>query len=166
MSRVRVHNSLTSKILAIIFTIILIAVVIFVSVIVFNKDKNNNIFDLGNIDKNIEYRDRIINSYTDFVELLRSYNVTFEASESDFQTSSYLVLFQDYNPCSESKPKTIENVDVGDNITITYKIYNSCGWCERHMVLYILKVSKVEDTKNIEYNYVFSNNQLDCGTVS
>ncbi|MBR4230640.1 MAG: hypothetical protein IKR74_00570 [Bacilli bacterium] len=166
MSRVRAHNSFATKIFTIIFIIAFVAGIIYLCFVVLTKEKNNNIFDLGVVDSNVAYTDKIVNSYDDFKELISMYNVTFQASEEDFKTNSFLFLFQDYNPCSESKPKTIEDVSIEDNITITYKVHSMCGWCQKHMVLYILKIDLVEENKNIEYKYIFPSSQVDCGTVS
>ncbi len=165
MTRIRAHNSFAIKIFTIIFIIAFVVGIVYLCMFVLNREKNNNTFDLGVIDNNVSYNDRIVNSYDEFKELLTMYDITFEATEEDFKTNSYLFLFQDYNPCSESKPKTIEEVSIEDSIFITYKVHSQCGWCQRHMVLYILKVELVEETKKIEYKYIFPNTQVDCGIV-
>ena len=165
MSRVRVRNSFATKIFTIIFIIAFVAGVVYLCFVVLNKEKNNNVFDLGVIDSNIAYSDRIVNSYEEFKELIAMYNVSYEVNEEDFKTNSFLLLFQDYNPCSESKPKSIEDLSIEENVTVTYYVHSQCGWCQRHMVLYILKVDLIEENKKIEYKYVFPNTQVDCGTV-
>ena len=166
MSKVRAHNSFAIKIFTIIFIIVFVVGIVYLSYIVLNKEKNNNTFDLGIIDSNVAYNDKIVNSYEEFKELVSMYNISYEATEEDFQKNSFLFLFQDYNPCGESKPKTIEEVSIEDNIYVTYKVHSRCGWCQRHMVLYILKVELVEETKTIEYKYEFPNTQVDCGVIS
>ena len=166
MSKIRAHNSFAIKLFTIIFIIAFVVGVVYLCFIVLNKEKSKNYFDLGVVDNNIAYTDKIVNSYTEFKELTEIYNVSYDATEEDFKSNSYLFLFQDYNTCSESKPKSIEEVSIEDNIYVTYRVHSKCGWCQRHMVLYILKVELVEETKIIEYKYVFPNTQVDCGVIS
>ncbi len=165
MSRVRVRNSFTSKIFMILFIIVFIAAIIFLGYKIIMRDKNNNIFDLGKLDNDVEYTDKIVNSYEEFHELLNKYNVPFNATKEEFDESSFLFLFQDYNTCGESKPKSIEKVSLGESVKVTFRVHSQCGWCEKHLILYILKIDKVEDIKNIDYEYVFPTTQQDCGEV-
>ena len=165
MSRVRVKNTLKVKVFVIIGVVIFTIAILALAVSVLIKDKNNNVFDLGNVSNSVEYTDKIVNSSEEFYKLTKSYNVEYSVPEEDFYSHSYLFLFQDYNPCGEKTPKTVEGVDVSDSVTVTFKTHSKCGWCQRHMVLYIVEIEKVLETKNIEYRYIFPNKQLNCGTI-
>lgn len=165
MNKVRVKNSLVSKVIVIIVIVIFVIFLFVLSISVLIKDKNNNVFDLGESNSSFGYSDKVINDYNEMINILKEYNVDYIVKESDFEGSSYVLLFQDYNPCSESKYKTIEEVTINKNINVTLRVHSKCGWCKKHMVLYIIKVDKVPNDTSIEYKYIFPNKQVNCGNV-
>ena len=89
-----------------------------------------------------------------------------DLTANNFVTNYYLASFQDYDKCSEERYKLVNNVTLNDNeLNINFKVYNKCGWCKKHSVLYLIELPKFNgDNPKINYTYDFEND-IDCGNV-
>ena len=61
--------------------------------------------------------------------------------------------------------KFVKNVNESNGeLNITFEVYNKCGWCKKHIVLYLIEISKSNENSKINYNYEFAN-EIDCGNI-
>ena len=162
MSRIGPRNPILIRLFTIIFALAVCFIVVFYAIkILLNSNSLN--YKLGNI---TQYHDEILINFSDYKKFVENYGITQELVKMDFENNSYLASFQDYDKCSERKVKSVEEVNVKDAISITFKTYNKCGWCKAEKVVYLIKIDKLE-SKDIDINYSYTyDKELNCGTVS
>ena len=167
MAKVKAKNPIIVKIMIIIIVMIVIIAILLLSYIVLNdSNKNKNIYDLGEKSNLTNYEDEIITNYSDYLSLLEKYNLQKKLIGSDFSKNNYIVSYQEYDSCSESKYKTVKDVKIKeDNIVVTFLVHNTCGWCKKHITLHLIKVGKNVTDKPIEYKYEYAKKN-NCGTIS
>ena len=125
---------------------------------------NNLAYDLGEMSKVKDYRDAIVDNYNEYLIIVKKYNIEKNLNINHFEKYDYILSFQEYDPCGESKFKEIDNIEIKDTIKITYKIHNKCGWCKKHLALHLIKIDKLKEEKLITYDYTYAK-KLNCGAV-
>ena len=164
MSRVKARSPIVTKVVITIFVILIsVALIIFCAGIIW-KSISRLSYDLGEKEKLSGYEDFIIKKYDDYVSLVEKYGIEQSLTIENFENNYYIASFQEYDPCGESKMKEIESVNIAENIHITFKINNKCGWCKKHISLHLIKIDKITEDKKITYNYTFAK-KLDCGVI-
>lgn len=166
MSRVRAKNPLVVKIFIIVFVCI-VSLILAYYVMKIIISSNSLSYDLGETVTTLDYKDVVLTNYSEYEKLMKKYGVQKDLAANNFSTNYYLASFQDYDTCSETKMKTVKSATVGDDIKIVYEIHNKCGWCKKHIALFLIKIDKYpysESKKVITYDYEYEN-ELDCGTV-
>ena len=166
MARVKAKNPLVVKICAIILIIAFVISIIILCVNALLKREIITAYDLGEKSKiDFYYEDKLLTSYEEYRLLLKEYNLAPSLEEKDFNDNYYLASFQEYDSCSEKKPKRAISVENGQTIKVTFKIYNKCGFCAKHIMLHLVKMDKIELDKQIEYEYVFASKNKNCGLI-
>ena len=124
-------------------------------------------YDIGERDFNKTYKDIIIKDYDEYQELIEKYDLADDLKSTDFADNYYLASFQEYDSCSETKRKKVGEVAInGNTIDIEFKKYNRCGWCKSHMIIYLIKIDKLEDVQNVKINYTYTDDkQIKCGNA-
>ena len=99
-------------------------------------------------------------------DIINDLGIKKDLTANNFVTNYYLASFQDYDKCSEERYKLVNKVTLNDNeLNINFKVYNKCGWCKKHSVLYLIELPKFNgDNPKINYTYDFEND-IDCGNV-
>ena len=166
MARVKAKNPLIVKICSIILLIMFIVAIIVLCANSLFKREIITTYDLGEQNKIEYYEDRILTSYEEYRVLLSEYNLAPSLEDEDFDNNYYLASFQEYDSCSEKKPKSVKSIDTtGEKIKVTFKIYNKCGFCTKHLMLHLIKMEKVDVEKPIEYDYIFASKNKNCGII-
>lgn len=156
------RNSLVMKLL-IIFAACIGAVFLASYVVKIARNSNSLTYDLGS--QLTSYKDTILKSYKEYEKLADSYGIKKDLASNNFSTHYYLASFQDYDSCAESKYKFVKDVEESNGeLNITFEVYNKCGWCKKHIVLYLIEIDKSKENPTINYNYEFAN-EIDCGNV-
>lgn len=164
MSRVKARNPIVTKVMVTaLVSILSILLIIFCANIII-KSMSSLSYDLGEKSTLSSYEDFVIRNYYDYLDLVKKYNLEEDLTIENFSNNHYVASFQEYDPCAESKMMDVEDIEIEDKITITFKINNKCGWCKKHIALYLIKVDKLQENKEIIYNYTYAK-ELDCGTV-
>ena len=160
----KIKNPFFNRIKWLFIIIIIIVSILGLSYYVLYNSYNNLTYDLGKKSDLNSYGDIIITNYSSYLKIMEIYNLNATLNEKDFNNNYYIASFQEYDSCSETKFKKVEDITYSDSIKITYRIFNKCGWCAKHIVLHLIKINKVETTK-IEYDYIY-NKSLNCGEIS
>ena len=160
----RIKNPIFNRLKWILIILTIIITILGLSYYVLYTSYNNLTYDLGEKSSLNGYGDLIITNYSSYLTIMEAYNLNTTLNEKDFLSNYYVASFQEYDNCSESKYKKVEDISYSDTIKITFRIYNKCGWCAKHIVLHLIKIDKV-DTSRIEYDYIY-NKSLNCGEIS
>ena len=126
---------------------------------------NTLAYDLGEKSFLNGYEDYILKSYEDYLSLVKKYEINQDLTAENFVKNYYVVSFQEYDPCGESKMKEIKNIEINEVINITFKVNNKCGWCKKHLALHLIKIDQIPDDKKINYSYTYAKKSLQCGTI-
>ena len=156
------RNSFVIK-LILIFLSCIAAVILATYVVKLARNSNSLTYDLGS--KVTDYEDTFLKNFSDYENLVKKYNIKKDLTNSNFTNSYYLASFQDYDSCSESKYKLVSSVKLEDTLNITYEVFNKCGWCKKHIILYLIEINKYEGEDpviNYSYNY---QNEINCGDI-
>lgn len=156
-------NPLIKKILIIVgVSIISVLLIFYVLKLILNS--NSLTYDLGENFNN--YSDVILKEYDDYEKFVKDYGIKKDLALTNFSTKYYVASFQDYDSCAEKQKKYVHSVNKEGNIlNISYDVYNSCGMCKKHTILYLIEIDKYtgnDPVINYSYNYV---NNLSCGKV-
>lgn len=160
----KIRNPFIKKILIIIISVVLFSVALFFAIKIITRSYDNLTYDLGEkSDK--KYEDIILTSYYDYLEFADNLGIKKHLKENDFTSNYYLASFQDYDSCSESKPKGINNIIRDNNdLNITFDVYNKCGFCKKHIMLHLIKIDNNQKDSNINYDYNYITVK-ECGEV-
>ncbi|MBQ6841123.1 MAG: hypothetical protein IJO63_03295 [Bacilli bacterium] len=164
MSRVKAKNPIFVKVSVTILVVVLSVALVALGVWTIIKSMNSLAYDIGEKDKITGYKDHIIKNYYDYLDLVKLYDIEENLTIDNFENNYYIVSFQEHDPCGESKFMDVEDVVIGDKITVSFKINNSCGWCKKHIVLHLIKIDKIKENLEIEYKYDYAK-ELECGTI-
>ena len=164
MSKLKARNPMTTKILIIIFIVIVSVLLLWFCLSVILKSMSSLAYDIGEKQYSAKYEDFVLKNYYDYLKLVDQYNISEDLTIENFSNNYYVVSFQEYDSCAESKMKDVKDVKINEKIDITFKIYNKCGWCKKHIAMHLIKVDKFSGNKEINYNYVYAKN-LNCGTI-
>lgn len=158
MAKLKAKNYFLRRILLIVFIVALIGVIGFIA---YKKIMNSESLYYILEDNNL-YKDTIIKDYSDYIFFTDEYEIKKDLNEKDFKNNYYIASFQEYDSCQERKVRKIKDIDINDKITITYKLFNKCGWCKSRTMLFLIKIDKLEkDNYEIEYKYE-SDKKLNC----
>lgn len=152
-------------------TIIVLIAVLTIGILFFAAknilESNALNYDIGEKEYNHKYPDTVLTSYEEYTSFIKDYDIAIDLKQTDFSNNYYVAVFQEYDSCSEAKRKQVENAEASNaSINIDFKIYNKCGWCKSHMILYLVKIDKIDDIDvPINYNYSYSK-ELDCGNIN
>ena len=164
--RVKVKNPIIIKVLIIMAILLFVLVLIIFSYKMIKRNYNPNVYNLGEKSNVVYENDKLLINYNEYAELLDKYNLEKHLTSDDFSNNYYIASFQEYDSCAESKYKDVGNIKIDDeNITIEFLIHNKCGMCKKNIILYIIKIDKIKEEKNILYEYNYLNNKM-CGTIS
>ena len=164
MSKFSIKNPIVIKVLITIIVISISSALIYLGIWTVMRSMNYLAYDIGEKDKLTGYKDYILKNYYDYLELVKLYDIEEELTVENFENNYYLVSYQEYDPCGESKFKEVEKVEIGEKIKVSFIIHNSCGWCKKHIAMHLIKIDKVKDSPQIEYSYEYAK-ELDCGTI-
>lgn len=153
--------------IAVRLTIIIGGTLLGIGVLVFAffaiRNSNDLYYDIGQRNLSTIYHDAILQNYDDYVKFIKDYDIAIDLKTTDFASNDYIASFQEYDSCSESKQKVVTGVKISDKIDVDIKIYNKCGWCKSHMLLYLIKIDKVDNPNmEIKYHYTYNKDDLDC----
>ena len=157
------RNSLVIKLL-IIFASCIGAIILASYVVKIARESNSLTYDLG--ESSNSYSDIFLTSFSEYESLANDLGIKKDLTANNFVTNYYLASFQDYDKCSEERYKLVNKVNLDDNeLNINFKVYNKCGWCKKHSVLYLIELPKFNgDNPKINYTYDFEK-EIDCGNV-
>ena len=159
----------------IICSIIILSIVVLISYLILNSNKNNDVsienntlnyqfvnrYNLGNYDNNIQYQDTLLTNYSDYLSFVNDYKLDKELNENDFKSNDYIVSFIDYDSCAETKEKEVNKViytEEDNNLTVEYNVYNDCGVCPVEIIVYLIKIDKInKENINIKNSYLNMN---------
>lgn len=164
MARVKVRNSFRTKIFTILFIIIASVAIGFLVYFVLREGLSSDAYDLGKSSDVSGYEDVVLRNYKDYSKLMDKYDLRKKLTKEDFEKHDYLASFQDYDKCSEYKYKAIQNVEVKKAINVTFLVYNKCGMCQSHIVLYLIELPKDVETEVVVYKYDYYS-EKDCGSI-
>lgn len=164
MARVKVTNTFRRKIFTYIFIVIAAVAIGFLVYFVLQESLSSDAYDLGEMKDFGDFEDIILKDYKSYSDLMDEYGLTKKLTKNDFDKHAYLASFQDYDKCSEYKYKKIESVEVKKAIYVTYLVYNKCGMCKPHLVLYLVELPKDIDTDVIVYDYNYYS-EKQCGNI-
>lgn len=164
MSRVKAKNPIAVKVSVTVFVVVISILLIAFCIGIIMKSLDSFAYDLGEKNKVTDYQDVVLRNYYDYLSLVEKYGIDENLTIENFEKNHYIASFQEYDPCGESKMKDVESVDIGEDIHITFKINNKCGWCKSHIALHLIKIDKVANNKAITYDYIYAK-ELNCGTI-
>ncbi|MBE6148552.1 MAG: hypothetical protein E7167_03565 [Firmicutes bacterium] len=164
MSRVKARNPIVTKAVITSLVVILSVLLIWFCASIIFKSMSSLAYDIGPKAGLSNYKDFVLKNYYDYLDLVKKYNINEDLTIENFANNYYVVSFQEYDTCAESRIKDVEKVEIGDTINIMFKVYNKCGWCQKHIALHLIKIDKFSGNKEITYDYSY-NKKLDCGTV-
>ena len=155
------RNPILRRLLVIFFIIIFVGVIVFLAIKTLIN--NNKLYYI--LDDDPKMNDVILTNFNDYSNLVKKLKINLDLNKNDFSDNYYLATFQDFDKCSESKVKGIENIIVDkNNLTVYFKIYNKCGWCRSSKVLYLIKIDKVDPNINVNFDYNYDKT-LECGQI-
>lgn len=165
MRKIGPRNPIVVRLMVII-TVVVIMVVITIFAIKNILNSNALNYDIGEKEYNHRYPDTVLTSYKEYMDFIKDYKIAVDLKQTDFTNNYYVAVFQEYDSCSEAKRKQVVSADASNaSINIKFKIYNKCGWCKSHMILYLVKIDKIDDVDvPINYSYTY-NKELNCGIV-
>lgn len=164
MSRVKARNPLVTKIVIIVLVVLASVLLIGFCVGIIFKSMSSLAYDIGEKSNLSDYEDFVLKNYYDYLNLVKKYNINEDLTIENFADNYYVVSFQEYDACAESRMKDVSHIEISDTINITFKVFNQCGWCKKHIALHLIKVDKFSGNKEITYNYEYDK-ELDCGTI-
>lgn len=164
MARVKASNPIRTRIFLILFIIIVVCAIAFLSYMVLKESMSSDAYDLGKASDVKGVQDEILTDYNSYKKLMDKYDLTPKLTKDDFKNHSYLASYQDYDKCSEYKYKSVKDVEIKKAINVTFLVYNKCGMCQRHMLLYLIELPKDVDAEVVDYKYEFYS-EKDCGNI-
>lgn len=166
MSKLGPKNPIVIRLIVIIACIVFgIIVIFFAATKLLNANSLN--YDIGERDMKKTYNDIIVKTYNEYQDVVKTYDITTDLKVEDFNNSYYLVSFQEFDKCSEVKKKQVNKVAIdGNTIEVEFERYNKCGWCKSHMILYLIKIDKIENVQSAKINYKYIDDKtVDCGNA-
>ena len=152
-------NLLVKRILIFLFILLFLGGLFYFGYIQLTKEPKLY-FIIENMDILEKPSDTIIHNYDEYKKLVDKYNVDIFLTPDNFKNNYYVASFQEYDSCKE-KERMVEKVEINDDIKITYKINNKCGWCKEKVLLYLVKIEKVTSDLPVTYDYIYKN-KLEC----
>lgn len=166
MTRLGPKNPIVKRIIVIVLCILFaVGIVFFAATKLLNTNALN--YDIGERDMDKIYNDIIVKNYTEYLDVVKNYNIATDLKNEDFDDNYYLISFQEYDKCSETKHKKVNKVNSSDGvIEVEFERYNKCGWCKSHIILYLIKIDKIDNPQNVKINYKYIDDKVaKCGNA-
>ncbi len=155
---------------SIIMIVIAIVIIVIGSVIIVKNNQNKKqivkpfYLFVATIDESDElYKDKVIQTYDEYNELLEHYQAQSTIDESDFEKYEYLSIIIENNYCNGSI-EGIESADINkDTVDVLVNIKSSCGVCAPIKLLYFIRFEKGKLQSDIKTNIKYRQiNNVKC----
>lgn len=157
--------------ISIVMIIVAVAIIAIGGIVIFSnhnetnkKDGNSNVYYtfIGTIDTNDEtYKDRVIDTYSEYIELVDMYQVQSTLNEQDFDKYDYLAVIFGSDVCNYSVDK-INNANInGDQVNISVEIKSdSSEYCMVEKKLYLIRFDKEKLPESVNTKIEYKN--IEC----